>query len=150
LPFSRAKLRASLIVRICRLLKSSPQDVLIKQGPPLDCRLNPLNQSPLGLIGQWGQALSDQPWIHGQNISFKPTPNFEFSFYRTTIFGGEGYPFTAHSLIASLELSGSVQYEKWLFPVIQPTPRTNVSSILELQIHPQKVFQPSRSEHTAE
>src|SRR5215472_3480320 len=58
--------------------------------------------SPLGLIGQWGQALPNQPFIHGQNISFKPTPNFEFGFYRTTIFAGEGYDFTTHRLIASL------------------------------------------------
>ena len=63
--------------------------------------------SPLGLIGQWGQALPDQPFIHGQNISFKPTPNFEFGFYRTTIFGGEGYPFTTHALIASLFDTGN-------------------------------------------
>ena len=39
-------------------------------------------RSPLGLVGQFGQALSDQPYIHGQNISFKPTRNFEFGFYR--------------------------------------------------------------------
>jgi hypothetical protein len=58
--------------------------------------------SPLGLVGQWGQPLPDQPFIHGQNISFKPTRDFEFGFYRTTLFGGEGYPFTTHSLIASL------------------------------------------------
>jgi Capsule assembly protein Wzi len=63
--------------------------------------------SPLGRIGQWSQALSDQPFIHGQNISFKPTRDFEFGFYRTTIFAGEGYPFTAHSLIASLFDTGN-------------------------------------------
>jgi hypothetical protein len=63
--------------------------------------------SPLGLVGQWRQALPDQPFIHGQNISFKPTRNFEFGFYRTTIFSGEGYPFTAHSLIASLFDTGN-------------------------------------------
>lgn len=63
--------------------------------------------SPLGLVGQWGQALPDQPFIHGQNVSFKPTRNFEFGFYRTTIFGGEGYPFTTHSLIASLFDTGN-------------------------------------------
>ena len=63
--------------------------------------------SPLGLEGQWGQALSRQPFIHGENISFKPTRNFEFGFYRTTIFGGEGYPFTTHSLIASLFDTGN-------------------------------------------
>jgi membrane-associated phospholipid phosphatase len=58
--------------------------------------------SPLGVQGQWGQALPRQPFIHGQNISFKPTRNFEFGFYRTTIFGGEGYPFTLNSLGRSL------------------------------------------------
>ena len=63
--------------------------------------------SHLGLVGQWGQALPKQPFIHGQNISFKPTPNFEFGFYRTTIFGGEGYPFTLHALIASLFDTGN-------------------------------------------
>jgi hypothetical protein len=63
--------------------------------------------SPLGLVGQWGQALSKQPFIHGQHISFKPTRNFEFGFYRTTIFGGEGYPFTLHSLERSLFSTGN-------------------------------------------
>ena len=63
--------------------------------------------SPLGLVGQWDQSLADQPFIHGQNISFKPTPNFEFSFYRTTIFSGEGYPFTGHALVASLFDTGN-------------------------------------------
>jgi len=63
--------------------------------------------SPLGLVGQWGQALPRQPFIHGQNLSFKPTRNFEFGFYRTTIFGGEGYPFTMHRLIASMFDTGN-------------------------------------------
>jgi len=63
--------------------------------------------SPLGLVGQWGEALPDQPFIHGQNISFKPTSDFEFGFYRTTIFGGEGYAFTLHSLAASLFDTGN-------------------------------------------
>ena len=63
--------------------------------------------SPLGLSGQWGQALSDQPFIHGENINFKPTSNFEFGFYRTTIFAGKGYPFTLHSLFASLFTTGN-------------------------------------------
>jgi membrane-associated phospholipid phosphatase len=63
--------------------------------------------SPAGLAGQWGQALPDQPFIHGENLSFKPTPNFEFGFYRTTIFSGEGYPFTPHSLIASVFDTGN-------------------------------------------
>jgi membrane-associated phospholipid phosphatase len=63
--------------------------------------------SPLGLQGQPGQALARQPFINGQNVSFKPTRNFEFGFYRTTIFGGEGYPLTLGSLGRSLFSGGN-------------------------------------------
>jgi hypothetical protein len=58
--------------------------------------------SPLGFVGQPGQDLSPQPYIHGQKISFKPTRNFEFGFSRTTIFGGPGYPLTWATLGRSL------------------------------------------------
>ncbi|PWT87464.1 MAG: hypothetical protein C5B56_10380 [Proteobacteria bacterium] len=57
--------------------------------------------SPFGFIGQYGQALAKQPFIHGGNISFKPTANFEFAFYRTTIYGGPGYPLTTHEFLRS-------------------------------------------------
>ena len=63
--------------------------------------------SPLGLVGQFGQSLDPQPFIHGQMISFKPTPNFEFAFFRTTIYGGPGYPLTARRLISSLFTTGN-------------------------------------------
>jgi membrane-associated phospholipid phosphatase len=58
--------------------------------------------SPQGLVGQWGIPLSPQPIIHGERISFKPTRNFEFGFFRTTIYGGPGYPLTLHTLARSL------------------------------------------------
>ena len=63
--------------------------------------------NPSGLVGQFGQSLSPQPFIHGQKISFKPTPNFEFGFHRTTIFGGPGYPLTFHTFIRSLFTTGN-------------------------------------------
>src|SRR5467141_2182470 len=63
--------------------------------------------NPSGPVGQYGQFLDPQPFIHGQLLSFKPTPNFEFAFYRTTIFGGPGYPFTFHRLISSLFTTGN-------------------------------------------
>jgi len=63
--------------------------------------------SPSGFVGQYGQSLDPQPFIHGQLISFKPTPNFEFAFYRTTIYGGPGYPLTFHTLIRSLFTTGN-------------------------------------------
>ena len=63
--------------------------------------------SPSGPVGQYGQSLDPQPFIHGQMISFKPTPNFEFAFFRTTIYGGPGYPLTSHHLISSLFTTGN-------------------------------------------
>jgi hypothetical protein len=63
--------------------------------------------NPSGFVGQYGQSLNPQPFIHGQLISFKPTPNFEFAFFRTTIFGGPGYPLTFHRLISSLFTTGN-------------------------------------------
>jgi hypothetical protein len=53
-------------------------------------------------IGHYGQTLNPQPTINGQYIGFKPTRNFEFGFFRTTIYGGPGYPLTWHTFIRSL------------------------------------------------
>jgi membrane-associated phospholipid phosphatase len=58
--------------------------------------------SPVGFSGQTGQALSQQPFIHGEKLSFKPTANFEFGVFRTTVYGGPGYPLTIHTLLRSL------------------------------------------------
>jgi len=63
--------------------------------------------SPLGLVGQFGQSLDPQPFIHGQKISFKPTPNLEFGVSRTTIYGGPGYPLTPHTFLRSLLSTGN-------------------------------------------
>jgi len=41
-----------------------------------------------------GPNISPQPFIHGDKISFKPTPNFEFGMGVTAMFGGPGLPFT--------------------------------------------------------
>jgi hypothetical protein len=45
-------------------------------------------------VGTLGQSLSNQPFIHGEKVSFRPTSNFEFSISRTGIFGGPGFPVT--------------------------------------------------------
>ena len=58
--------------------------------------------TPSGLTGQFGQALAQQPFLHGQKISFKPTRNFEFGIFRTTVYGGPGYPLNFHDLLRSL------------------------------------------------
>lgn len=42
------------------------------------------------------------PWIHVEKISLKPTPNLEFGFERTAIWGGKGHtPITLHSFFKS-------------------------------------------------
>jgi len=62
---------------------------------------------PTGFVGGLGQLLDPQPFIHGEKISFKPTRNFEFSFSRTSLFAGEGVPFTAHTVLKSLFSTGN-------------------------------------------
>jgi len=54
-----------------------------------------------GLTGQFGQPLVRQPLLHGEKLSFKPTPNFEFSVNETTVVGGGPTPFTWHNLLTS-------------------------------------------------
>ncbi len=63
--------------------------------------------SPSGFTGQFGQALAQQPFLHGQKVSFKPTRNFEFGFFRTTVYGGAGYPLTSRTLLRSLLSTGN-------------------------------------------
>ncbi len=58
--------------------------------------------APTGLIGNWNQALSDQPMIHGEKISFKPTPNLEFGFSFTTLFAGQGVPLTMKTFLRAM------------------------------------------------
>jgi membrane-associated phospholipid phosphatase len=46
-------------------------------------------------------------------------------------------------LRSNLGLSASVQYEKWLFPVIQPGAERNLTGTIEIQFHPQSLFSSS-------
>ena len=63
--------------------------------------------APTGLIGQWGRPLSNQPMIHGERFSFKPTPNLEFGFSSTALFAGAGVPFTAKTFLRSMFSTGN-------------------------------------------
>jgi Capsule assembly protein Wzi len=42
-----------------------------------------------------GHHFPARPWIHGEKVSLKPTPNLEFGFSRTVVFAGVGHPLTA-------------------------------------------------------
>ena len=51
-------------------------------------------RTPTGIIGNYLTPLQNQPYIHGERISFKPTRNFEFGVTRTVVFGGGDIPMT--------------------------------------------------------
>ena len=49
-----------------------------------------------------GHSDPNDPWMHSEKINFKPTPNIEFGFSRSTIWGGKGHvPITIHSFLKS-------------------------------------------------
>jgi hypothetical protein len=49
-----------------------------------------------------GHTYPNDPWVHAEKISFKPTENLEFGFERTVIWGGKGHvPITIHSFLRS-------------------------------------------------
>jgi membrane-associated phospholipid phosphatase len=54
----------------------------------------PACQSYPGFADIAGPSISPQPFIHGEKISFQPTPNFEFGMGITAMFGGPGLPVT--------------------------------------------------------
>jgi len=49
-----------------------------------------------------GHTYPNDPWVHMQKVSFKPTRNLEFGFDRLTVWGGKGHaPITIHSFLHS-------------------------------------------------
>ncbi len=54
----------------------------------------PSCQSFPGYPGIVGPVISPQPFMHGEKISFQPTPNLEFGMGITAMFGGPGLPVT--------------------------------------------------------
>lgn len=55
------------------------------------------------LIGSLkGHTYPNDPWVHVEKISFRPTENLEFGFQRTVIWGGKGHePITLHTFLRS-------------------------------------------------
>jgi hypothetical protein len=49
-----------------------------------------------------GHTYPNDPWVHVEKISFRPTVNLEFGFERTVIWGGKGHePINLHSFLRS-------------------------------------------------
>jgi hypothetical protein len=56
-----------------------------------------------------GHTDPNDPWMHVEKISFKPTPNLEFGFERSVIWGGEGHvPITLHTFFRSFFSTANV------------------------------------------
>ena len=60
-----------------------------------------------GVLGNWTSPFSPQTMISGERFSFKPTPNVEFGFSLTTLFAGQGQPFTTHTYLKSIFSTGN-------------------------------------------
>jgi len=56
-------------------------------------------QSNTGLVGQFGQPVSRQPFVDGARLSFKPFPDFELGLSLTAVFAGGPTPLTTHTFI---------------------------------------------------
>jgi capsule assembly protein Wzi len=52
--------------------------------------------------------LHPHPFIDGEKISFKPTPNLEFGFGVTTVFSGPGFPLTLRSILRTYKISNTI------------------------------------------
>ena len=66
-------------------------------------------QTNTGLLGQFGQPLSRQPFLDGSRFSFKPLPNFEFGFSLTVVFAGGPTPLTSYTFFHSYSPGNSHQ-----------------------------------------
>jgi hypothetical protein len=60
-----------------------------------------------GFIGSWTQSLSDEPFIVGEKVSFKPTADLELGISATALFGGPGVPATSHQLLKAMFSTGN-------------------------------------------
>lgn len=59
------------------------------------------------VFGTYNQPLSDQPYVMGQKVSFKLTPNLEIGVSRTDVFGGPVFPLTPSRLMTVFFTSNS-------------------------------------------
>jgi hypothetical protein len=57
--------------------------------------------------GVVGPNIEPQPFIHGEKISFKPTPNLELGMGVTAMFGGPGLPVTWHNFLSTYYVHSS-------------------------------------------
>jgi hypothetical protein len=78
-----------------------------------------VDDNQAGLVGQFNVPLGRQPMLHGEKLSFKPTPNFEFSVNESTVFAGGPTPLTWHTFLKS--------YEGFTVPVANTVNNTDIT-----------------------
>ena len=54
-----------------------------------------------GLVGTYGRNLNPQPYLSGEKLAVKFTPNFEIAMAKTSLYGGPGNPLTLKTLFKS-------------------------------------------------
>jgi hypothetical protein len=54
------------------------------------------------IIGQFGRSLNPQPFVNGQKVSLKFTRNFELGVSKTSVFSGQGIPWTPYNFLRSV------------------------------------------------
>jgi Capsule assembly protein Wzi len=60
-----------------------------------------------------GHTSPNEPWVHAEKLSFRPTENLEFGFERTVIWGGKNHvPITLHTFLKSFFSFSGVTYEE--------------------------------------
>jgi hypothetical protein len=65
-----------------------------------------------------GHSDPNDPWLHVEKINFKPTPNVEFGFERSVIWGGKGHePITIRTFLRSFFSTTGVS------PAVKETPQ---------------------------
>ena len=98
----------------------------------------------MGRAGQGAQAWTNY-WFNSRN---RLQLNFRHQKVSQTFIPGGGTLTDVgirgdYWVRSNLSFSTWVQYERWLFPVIQQTPATNVTAAVEIQFAPQKFFRNS-------
>ena len=60
-----------------------------------------------------GHTDPNSPWVHVEKVSLKPTPNLEFGFERTVIWGGKDHvPITIHTFLRSFFSTTAVSLQE--------------------------------------
>jgi hypothetical protein len=100
------------------------------------------------LIGSWigREGQGAQAWA---TYSFTPKSNLQFNFRHQKVSqqfipdGGSLTDFSAtanYLLRSDLALSGMVQHERWLIPVIQPNTSDNITAAVQITFQPRNLF----------